>query len=290
MSFVPDISNIVRYGSAFPPQRLGVARASTFTGFCSKHDDSIFAPLEKRPFTGTAEQCFLLAYRALARELHLKRATLAYFETCLHETQHVHGAPPPVAGFSLNGFLNGTRKGMADMTSHKDDYDSVLIAKDYRRVRAFVIEMPEPPAVMCSGGIVPEHTFLGEKMVDIANHRGRLHLLSFSSFADATGGFVVFAWLDDRSNYSERLVQSLQLLPANALTSSLIRFFFECCENIHIGPSWWQSLSASVQDSLIARMDGSSEFAPRDRARNFYSDNGLRYGDWQVNRSYEIGP
>ena len=290
MSFVCHISNVVRGGPAFPPQRLGVTRASTFTGFCSKHDDAIFAPLEKLPFTGTSEQCFLLAYRALARELHLKRATLAYLKPRLHEFQHVLGRTAPLGSFTLAGVLKGTRKGIADMTSHKDEYDQILIAKDYRRVRAHVIELSEPPAVMCSAGIVPEHTFLGEKLVDVVNHRGRLDLLTFSSFADANGGFVVFVWLEDDSNYSERLVQSLKLISTNTLTSSLIRFFFECCENVHIGPSWWQNLPESIQASLIARMDGSSEFAPRDRARNFYSDDGLRYGDWQVKRSYEIGP
>ena len=290
MSFVPHISNVVRYGSAFPPQRLGVTRASTFTGFCSKHDDAIFAPLEKLPFTGTSEQCFLLAYRALARELHLERATLAYLEPRLRETQHVHGGTAPLGSFTLDGILKGTRQSVADMMSHKDEYDQILIAKDYRRVRAHVIELSKPPAVMCSGGIVPERTFLGEKLADVVNHRGRLDLLTFSSFADAAWGFVGFAWLETGSNYSERLVHSLKLLPANALTSSLIRFFFECCENVHMRPSWWQSLPSSVQHRLIARMDGSSEFIPRDRARNFYSDDGLRYGDWQVNRSYEIGP
>src|SRR5262245_41520701 len=29
---------------------VGVNEASTFTGFCQRHDDSLFAPIEKRPF------------------------------------------------------------------------------------------------------------------------------------------------------------------------------------------------------------------------------------------------
>ena len=58
----------------FVPRLLGINRASTFTGFCSKHDNNIFQPLEKSKFTGTQEQCFLLGYRALAREIYTKKA------------------------------------------------------------------------------------------------------------------------------------------------------------------------------------------------------------------------
>ena len=80
LSFLPNATNLEKYGAALPPQRRGIRLASTFTGFCAKHDDSVFAPLEKVPFTGTSEQCFLLAYRALARELYLKKVNLRYWD------------------------------------------------------------------------------------------------------------------------------------------------------------------------------------------------------------------
>ena len=46
-------------------QRVGWREASTFTGFCSQHDGLTFGPLETTVFTGTEEQCFLIAYRAV---------------------------------------------------------------------------------------------------------------------------------------------------------------------------------------------------------------------------------
>ena len=197
--------------------------------------------------------------------------------------------PPPLARLTLDGFLRGTRKGVADLASHKADYDRILLRGDYRDVRAHVVELSQPPSVMCSGGIVPEHTFDGEKLIDILSHRERLSLLSFSSFADAIGGFVVFAWVDDGTDYCNRLVRSLKRLPPDTLTASLVRFFFECCENIHLQPFWWLGLSASVRDGLVARMDGSSEFVPRDQARDFHSDDGVAYGRWDVVRQFDVG-
>ncbi len=63
-----------RFSQAGPDIRfrsVGRNLASAFPGFCSQHDDEIFAPLDKRPLdTADQEQLFLLAYRAVSRELH----------------------------------------------------------------------------------------------------------------------------------------------------------------------------------------------------------------------------
>jgi len=74
-------------GTFFPPEldtrnevlrlhALGWRDASTFTGFCAKHDNSTFAPIEKSPFIGTDQQNFLIAYRALCYEIFQKSTSL----------------------------------------------------------------------------------------------------------------------------------------------------------------------------------------------------------------------
>ena len=35
-------------------------------------------------------------------------------------------------------------------------------------------------------------------------------------------------------------------------------------------------------------MNGSSEFGPRDWARDFFSDDGMDYGSWPIVRRYEV--
>ena len=72
-SFVPDPENIKKHGGKLKPQLVGINEASTFTGFCSIHDNTIFSKIEKQPFRASQEQCFLLAYRSFAREIFTKR-------------------------------------------------------------------------------------------------------------------------------------------------------------------------------------------------------------------------
>ena len=76
-----DVISLKTHGTAPPPKPRGIQNASTFTGFCARHDHDIFRPLETAPFTSTPEQCFLLAYRALARELYLKTNTRVHYES-----------------------------------------------------------------------------------------------------------------------------------------------------------------------------------------------------------------
>lgn len=61
-------------GSAVPVVKfvdIGRNKASTFTGFCSIHDAEIFRLIDTSPFDSSNDHhLFLVAYRAVARELH----------------------------------------------------------------------------------------------------------------------------------------------------------------------------------------------------------------------------
>ena len=66
-AFVPSQENLMKNDGVVMPELIGLNRASTFTGFCSHHDDAIFSPVEKQMFSSSQEQCFLLGYRSPRR-------------------------------------------------------------------------------------------------------------------------------------------------------------------------------------------------------------------------------
>lgn len=50
---------------------IPIAKASTFRGFCKKHDEKIFQPIEKNnAFNESVEHCFLHSYRSFAYSYH----------------------------------------------------------------------------------------------------------------------------------------------------------------------------------------------------------------------------
>ena len=287
LSFGANVTTLKRHGTALPPQPRGIGSASTFTGFCTKHDNEIFAPLEKAPFTATREQCFLLAYRALARELYLKTNTRVHYERRLpHFANQLGVTHPFVLGTAT--FIQGTADGERDLSSHKRDYDRSLLARDHSSVNSYIIQLAAPPPMMCSGAFIPEHTFTGKPLERFPNRSStRQTEMTVSSFADIRGqGFIVFAWLDDPKDYAAQFVDSLSNIPDPDVTGPLLRFIFEYCENVHIQPSWWQNLAESTQRALISHMDMESELDPFGAGRDFYSADDVSCPPWPVTRRY----
>lgn len=67
-----DLMSLVKNGGKLLFRLTGINEASTFTGFCGFHDYTTFQPLENQRLTATAQQCFLMGYRAACRELFQK--------------------------------------------------------------------------------------------------------------------------------------------------------------------------------------------------------------------------
>ena len=75
-------------------EKVGRNQASTFPGFCSRHDTEIFKPLDTKPLSlDDAEQLFLIAYRSLTRELHTVMEAAMRLQTTL-ERQIAEGLVP----------------------------------------------------------------------------------------------------------------------------------------------------------------------------------------------------
>ena len=67
------VYNIVESGDFGQLVLKGIRDTSVFNGFCAKHDNAIFAPIEDGQFICTYNQLFLYAYRAVAYECYMRR-------------------------------------------------------------------------------------------------------------------------------------------------------------------------------------------------------------------------
>ncbi len=276
------------YGqSIFTPKLQGINHASTFSGFCARHDDLIFSPLEKQVFEGTSEQCFLLGYRALARELYAKRASVENLDL-LQDLDKGWSVEEQIRYQTENQALDlGVRTGYRDALAYKSDYDKILAKGRFEDVRGYVIEFANPPSLMCSGSILPEQDFRGAVLQDLGRLSKTLDLLTFSSFFGGKSGVVVFSWLSSSNRSCAAFTDSLHAIPDELLTDSLLRFFFEHCENIHLNPVWWEDLHERNRDALIKRFSISAS-PYEERRRGVLMDDGVNFEPWSVLRRYQI--
>lgn len=277
--YVPNLKKLQKQGGVLAPELVGVNRASTFTGFCSAHDNGIFAPIETRPFEGSEDQLFALAYRSFSREAYTKSAAADVTE--LYKQMDKGRNPEDQMEMQMLAFLNeiGVGAGMRDNAHYKEVFDKALVASDFSSVRGFVLRYPNPPPIMCSASFFPEQDFDGNALQDLSDLKNTPELLSVSSFYDGKTGLVAFAWLGDDSEICKSFINSFRGIDESAQTSALIRMFFEHIENVHISPDWWEALTDQQRTSLNHRMaESANPMAERPKA--ILADDGLAFEPW----------
>lgn len=233
-------------------KKIGLNHASTFNGFCTTHDDKLFAPLEKKPFLDTAEQCFLLSYRSFARELYNKTAALD--ATSLLRQSDRGACLRTQMEIQMQSFLTeqGTQSALTDLHKHKEFYDKSLENNDYTHVKAVIFTFKSAPPVMVSGSVYPDYDFNGNMIQDLMLLDKRTDMISVSSFYDGNFGKIVFSWLDHCHEACNKLIDSLLKKERDDIPTLLIQYIVKNFENFFISPEWWDSVSESNRENLLS--------------------------------------
>ena len=282
-SFRPrNLENRTENQGVFDLKRLGIEQASTFAGFCARHDNAIFAPLEKQTFCGTPEQCFLLGYRALAREIYSKRAVV---QKASDKIRDMDKGKPPVEQVKIQAMAQDMEVAhQADdkkKNFYKSIYDDILKCRQYSTVRAYLIEFETAPPVMCSGAYFPGQDFEGVKLQNVEDLRNTPDLLCFTSFYGGERGVVAFSWLAESDRACRAFIESLKAIPGKLVTAALLRFFFTHCEDVHMKPDWWESLPEETRDAVIERMEVTAD-PSKALPKAVLADDGVAYDPWPI--------
>ena len=267
------------------PKLVGIRDASTFTGFCSKHDNSLFAPLEKFPFDRSPLQIALLGYRTICQELYLKERAL----TVSAMMRDLDKGRPLLEQYHLQAtsgwYRTGVLAALKELRDQKKQLDSILFEDSVDDLNYYAVEFDTRPEVMCSGVSQATHDFRGNQLDDLTDLNVKSSWLSFSLIATDGGGAAVFCWPMGHSK-SEEVIRSLNAYPDAELPHALVRWTFEYFENTYFEPKWWDSLERPVQIALKKRqLRGLIDFGDRpdlDRPDACLVDDGIRAVDWTV--------
>ena len=104
---------------------VGVNNATVFSGFCSHHDRTTFAPLDNPFLRMSDEVAFLACYRALSMALYSKQAAINAINARAPElTDRLRLGPDGDA--LIEGMLHGSRKALKELRAHKALADAAL--------------------------------------------------------------------------------------------------------------------------------------------------------------------
>lgn len=262
------------------PQTRGINQASTFTGFCGKHDSDTFAPIEDQPFKACRQHAFLLGYRTLCRELEAKRAQTGSTDF-LRQLDRGKSLPSQIQlQYEAGQIAAGSEKGLEDLQGMKAQYDAALCTGDYSMTQYYVIGFDSCPTMLCSGGVKPSIDFEGNRLQDLVDLNVEVEGVHLNMIAVEDSGAAVFTWKDINGS-SEQLVKSLKELTDTEIPNALVRFAFEFLENKFWRISWWDNLPQDQIDQLNARTQ--LAFNPMaKRSVDCLADDGVRAANWRV--------
>jgi hypothetical protein len=232
---------------------VNIASATTFTGFFSPHDNSLFGPIDRGNLMPTQEEVLLLHYRALCREAYVKQP---FPETNELLRELDRGRPVDFQAM-VQGLVNARRavidESIKQLGADKAQCDRAITQNDYTLIRGAYIAFRQIPSVACSGYTQPSFDFAGQILQDITDMIKPYLNCSFTLLPNGAGGIAVFAWLENAGPVCRPFVQSLFNVPDDRKSDALLQYTFDSFENFPAQPEWWESLCPTAQADLKRR-------------------------------------
>lgn len=252
--FQISVTGLEKAHGQITPTLVGINKATTFTGFCSKHDDSIFSAIEKEPFKSTPQQCFLLAFRAFSREFYTKQAALK-LQNLLKvadkgKTTHEQLSIQSFASDSAHG----AALALSDAKFRNKQLESSLVTESFGEYTSLVIEFGSIQPLMCSGGFCPTSDYSNQKLQDLTDESTVPHMLYITSFFGGERGVVVFTYHNTGFKALHPLLTSIYEMNDSETTNAFVWLLFESLENIAIQPQWWDGLEQRQRQLLCELM------------------------------------
>lgn len=246
--------NIFKNDGDIAPAPIGIGNASTFMGFCSYHDNTLFEPIESSSFTLNHEAAFLLAFRALAYEYLTKKNSIKTSEIQRDiDKGKDFQAQVDIQNF-LHTYLAGIERGIKDLEGWKAQYDKMFLNKDFEAMSHYAVGFDGKMPFVCSGGFHPEIDFGGNTLQIIS--RGDLEFEHVCVNVSVIGekSFLAFGWHGSDGGPAQQFVNSFKSIKNTDKANAALILAVEQLENVYFNPNWWNRLSNTNREHLTHRI------------------------------------
>lgn len=246
--------DILKNKGVIIPKEIGIGNASTFMGFCSKHDNDLFEPIENLNTIINAETAFLLSFRAVAYEYLCKLNALRAIplQRSLDKGKEFHVQAAIQEHFHL--YEAGLKYGLTDIANLKKIYDECLSKKDYNAFPFLGIEFDGVMPFACCGGFQPEVDFFGRKIQNLAKATDGLDSICVNVAVIGARSFLVFSWKGQEHGPAYKFVKSFLAIDDKRKANAGLILGVEQFENVFFNPLWWDSLEDTKKADLVNRM------------------------------------
>ena len=241
----PRLGSYVRNKGKIGVEKISCKKVSTFYGFCKRHDNELFYPIDDFALVPTEKQVMLYSYRCLCREYFVKENGAMLVKNYLDNKVSLE---PEFRSFAL-----GMLSGFESLHFHKQEFDRSLSSKSYSDVMYVCFKSKDNWHTQFSGTLYPDYDFQGNKLQDLASLDRLKEMITFFTAPIDDGWAFVFAWHKSSNAVSSKLVSSLAkaMHRGEKVEDCLFRFSISCCENHAFRTSWWDNLKDETKSEIL---------------------------------------
>lgn len=237
--------------SLFP---TGKAKATTFPGFCDKHD-KIFEPIDAHQYeAGNLEQEFLFAMRAAAREYTVRIAMQDNLEEIVREHESAENEGEGI-GLSNEGLEDiklykiGFTAGTKELERLRINIGLNFRKKKYKMIRTETLVIKGEFPLVASSCFKLEIGSSGKTINSISRFSDKGKPTFFTLFPQSGKTYCLISWQRMNNKSYKDLVglnlktqKEKKVIVSNLLTSYV--------ENFAANPDYWESLPKKVQKTF----------------------------------------
>jgi len=223
----------------------GRKTATTFFGFCSKHDSKTFSPIENFSYNCSEQQNFLFTYRAFAYEYHKKLEQIKLFQFLVSKK------PSILKDENYVGYYRGMQFALKDAQFYYEKFSKALkeLRFDHVQTVSFSIDNYHEFAV-CSGFNLEFD--LNGKQINVPNAKSRsAKQIYLNVFPEDGKTHVLLSCLKHDSSTFHPVFEQFKSLDSQERLNYLNNLIPMYSENVVLAPRLWQSWNVEAQQDFI---------------------------------------
>ncbi|HVT03494.1 MAG TPA: hypothetical protein VHL58_09005 [Thermoanaerobaculia bacterium] len=266
------------------PELIGTRRASTFRGFCDRHDQELFRAAETVEFSASVEQLNLLNFRVIARRLFGLHQSLRHRTKMLDYDRGLPSVVQKEFFATTHRDIAEAERHLKNVTSLKAEYDDRITQSDFKNTNALVACFEGRPEFLCSDLVDPVFDFLSRPMPLLPVPA---HVCAYN-LAISGGWAFVLCWVGSNTA-AEQLARSFGERGDKDKAASLLRFALEYTDQLFFAPDWWDSLSDAARLEVTKSVTGRlhPHYQPES---DIFEQNGAVSMASVFSRSFGVGP
>lgn len=233
-------------------KKIGLRQASTFAGFCEKHDSELFASFEKYDFEKTKKQFFDLCYRALCIEhyhmISIKNFMLntkKYLDNNLDLVQQIEFQ------MAANSYVKFYEIGIKNSSNNKIRLEKNFLEHNHEdNLQHYIFELEEgyPKFLSCTC-VNLEFDLNGNRLQDLS----KIDIIPKSLFINCVSfdnkGYFILSWFNENYEYGLKIIDSI-INEIHLIENKLFSLCFLYVHNTYVSPNWYENLSSRQKEEL----------------------------------------